>query len=150
MDGWYYLHTNGELIYKPDPEAAADIRDSTFARGLWAIDAEDRLTAWNVLVEALAAGATKARVDVLAHKWRCDDKDAINYAQRVGCSLRRDGNAWMAARHDFEDIQSSPCGFGDTCLEAMADLARVLGYQPALMWPTTFKDLLQVKAVANG
>ncbi len=58
MDGWYYLHTNGELIYKRDLDGtAADIRESTFARALWPMEPSDREGAWRILIEGLAAGA---------------------------------------------------------------------------------------------
>jgi hypothetical protein len=45
IEGWYYLHTNGDLIYKRElGETAADIRESSFARarmGTW-ISGEER------------------------------------------------------------------------------------------------------------
>lgn len=142
FSGWYYLHTNGELIYKPDPEAAADIRESDFARGLWPIDPADRAGAWTLLVEASAAGANPARIVALASKWGCDDDDAAIYAKRVRCVLKRDGAAWCAHRLDFVDLQASPAGFGDTALAAMAHLCNALGYRPSTMWPDTFQRLL--------
>ena len=96
-EGWYYLHTNGELIYKRElGGTAADIRESDFARGLWPCDPGDRELAWRIVVEALAAGANKARVLELAAKWQCDDEDAETYAERVGCNLFMDGNKWCA------------------------------------------------------
>lgn len=148
--GWYYLHTNGELIYKPDPEAAADIRDSDFARGMWPIATKDRAGAWSLLVEACAAGANTARVAELATKWGCDDADAEIYAVRVGCILKRDGAAWCAHRADFENLQASPAGFGDTALAAMADLCRSLGYTPSKMWGSCFQDVLSQDLAAGS
>lgn len=143
IQGWYYLHTNGDLIYKADHDGVvADIRESDFARGLWPRDPTDREGAWNTLVEALAGGARKERVIELAGKWGCDDKDAPHYAGRVFCTLTRDGASWVATRYDFGNLQDSPAGFGDTCLEAMAALAKDLGYQPAKMWGASFKSLL--------
>ena len=143
IQGWYYLHENGELIYKPDSDGmAADIRESPFARGLWACDPSYREGAWTILVESLAAGARKERVLELAHKWNCEDADAPHYAERVKCTLNRDGTAWVATRYDFANLQESPAGFGDTCLEAMAELAKDLGYKPATMWGDSFKRLL--------
>jgi hypothetical protein len=63
IEGWYYLHTNGELIYKRElGETAADIRESPFAKGLWPLDVSDRENAWRICVEGLAAGANRARV----------------------------------------------------------------------------------------
>jgi len=147
LDGWYYLHTNGDLIFKRDfGETAADIRESPFARGLWPVNVGDREGAWNILVEALAGGARPDRITELAAKWGCNDTDAQVYAERVGCQLQRDGSAWHASRKDFIDLQASPNGFGATALEAMAALAKELGYQPAKMWGQSFKQLLAVAA----
>ena len=61
--GWYYLHTNGDLLYKRELEGtAADIRESSFAKMLWPVDSEDRAGAWRIVVEALACGANPERV----------------------------------------------------------------------------------------
>lgn len=150
IQGWYYLHENGELIYKPRPEAAMDIRDSDLARALWPVDPADRLGAWTILVEAVAAGANAGRVRELAAKWGCDDADAAEYAKRIGCALSRDGNQWCATRADFVNLQESPAGFGDTALEAMAELCRSLGYRPAKMWGQSFADLLKAKEASHG
>ena len=140
--GYYYLHTNGDLIYRSGSDSAADIRDSSFAVGLWPIDVEDREGAWNLLVEALASGVSLERIKELAVKWGCDDEDAANYAGRIGCVLGEDCGDKIAMKNDFEDLHNSPCGFGDTYLEAMADLAKQLGYKPSKMWGATFKDLM--------
>lgn len=147
IEGWYYLHTNGELIYKPDHDGtAADIRDSDFARALWPMDRSDRLGAWTILVEGLAAGANLKRVAELAAKWSCDDGDAATYADRVGALVYMNDNKWCATRKDFENLQESPSGWGDTALEALAALAKELGYQPSKMWGISFTDLLKEKA----
>jgi hypothetical protein len=141
--GWYYLHENGALIYKPSADACADIRDSNFARGLWPMHPEDRASAWRIVVEAAAAGALPDRVADLAAKWQCDDEDAAHYAEHIGARLYMDGNAWCATRKDFENLQESPAGFGDTAREALAELAKALGYRPSKMWGATFQDLLR-------
>lgn len=148
--GWYYLHTNGELIYKRElGGTAADIRESPFARAMWPCDPEDREGAWRILVEALALGCSLARIRELADKWGCTDEDARVYAERVGCNLFPDGNAWCATRTDFEDLQSSPAGFGDTCLEAMAELCKELGFKGGKTWNAAFADLLSGKENAQ-
>lgn len=142
--GWYYLHTNGSLIYKPGTgETAADIRDSDFARCLWPMNPQDRMTAWNILVEALALGADKDRVRELSEKWQCDDEDAEYYAKRMQITLQQDGVARMATAPGFTNIQESPVGFGSTSLEAMANLAKDMNLAAGKMWRTTFKDLLE-------
>lgn len=143
ISGWYYLHENGDLIFKKDyPGVAADIRESDFAIGLWPVDSSDREGAWNILVEGLAAGANYGRIQELADKWKCTDTDAENYASRVGVILHIDGDQYCAKRFDFQNIQDSPVGFGNTALEAMAGLCKELGYRPAKMWGSSFKDLL--------
>ena len=138
----YYLHENGELIAKVRMEGIeADFRESPFVKMFWFIDTEDRETAWTLLVEALAAGAKKERVMDLAAKWKCDDEDADIYADRIGVGIVRDGKSWCAHLKDFVNLQESPAGFGDTKLEALADLATNLDYVPQKMWGRSFKEL---------
>lgn len=143
MIGWYYLHENGDLIYKREiGGVTADIRDSSFARALWGFNPNDREDAWQILVEGLAGGANKSRVLELAMKWKCTDDDAKTYADRVGCVLSMDGDQWCATRKDFIDLQESAAGFGPTALEAMSALAKALGFLPSKMWGKSFKQLL--------
>lgn len=40
-------------------------------------------------------------------------------------NLVKDGNAWMATRKDFVNLQESNAGFGDTQEDAVADLVRM-------------------------
>ena len=148
MNGWYYLHTNGDLIYKASPDAHVDIRDSDFARALWPCDPSDRETAWTIVVEALAGGATPSRVKELADKWRCTDEDAKVYAERLGLRLMKDGNAWFASRQDFQNLQESPAGFGERAYEAIADLAKALGYRPSKMWGNSIQMLARRQVVS--
>jgi len=84
VKGYYYLHTDGNLIFKPaavldgDPEYF----NSDFVRRVWPVDAKNRLTAWRVIVEGLAMDADKARVMELAGKWKCDISDLADYMVR--------------------------------------------------------------------
>ena len=143
IEGWYYLHTNGSLIYKRElGGTAADIRESDFARCMWPMDPGDRMGAWNILVEGLALGAKPERVAELAGKWGCDDADADTYADRLGVTMDLDGNAWCAKPQGFENLQDSCAGFGETKLAALADLAKGIGVDAGTMWRTTFADLL--------
>ena len=140
--GWYYLHENNSLIYKKElGDTAADIRESDLAVSMWPCDPSDREMAWSCLVEALSLGATKKRIDELAELWKCSDSDAANYAERLRLNLFMDGNACCATKSDFTNLQESPAGFGDTFLEAMAELCKELGYKGGKMWNATFKDL---------
>lgn len=147
--GYYYLHTNGDLIYKRnlDTGQVADFRESNFVKMFWSFDPEDRSTVWRVLVESLACGANIERVMELADKWECDDEDAkmyVNYLDDT-VKLEMDGGSWCATREDFIDLQESPAGFGDTCLEALGELCKDLGYIPQKMWGNSFENLCEVK-----
>ncbi len=141
IQGYYYLHKNKELIYKNSPDAIVGIRDSDLCHSAWAYDGQ-RQTVWQILVEALSLGADKDRIKELSEKWKCDDFDAINYAEYLGINLDKDGNAKTAFKKDFDNLQESECGFGDTHLEAMADLCKQLGFKGGKVWQNTFKHLL--------
>ena len=124
---FYYLHTNGDLIAKKfRPES-----DSPFVRKVWEIDTRNRLHAWDLIIEAASVGARQDRVEELASKWGLTDEDAQQFVAHTTDSagnpsfkLYRDGNQWCATRVDFENLQESPAGFGDTCLEALIDLRK--------------------------
>ena len=148
MNGYYYLHTNGELIYKPNADPT-DFRDSTFVRHFWPINPAIREMAWNLLIEASALGV-KDRVAELSAKWHCDDKDAAVYAERVGCKLFRDGNQWCATRTDAVNLQESPAGFGVTGLEAMAMLCKEMGFKAQKLWGAGFVSLLARRSMGGA
>lgn len=77
--GWYYLHTNGELIHKRfDPSEDA----SDFVRRVWHVDITDRRCAWRIVLEALAMGSNKPRMRELARKWEITPVDLWNYLSR--------------------------------------------------------------------
>lgn len=148
IEGWYYLHTTGNLIYKPSNDAASDIRESDFARAMWACVPSDRTAAWGILVEALSLGANGERVRGLAKGWGCDDRDAAEYANRIGLTLKMDGSQWCAHPANHINIQEGPAGFGPTALDAMADLCVALGFTGGKMgWHATFGQLVEA---ANG
>lgn len=114
IEGYYYLHTDGNLIYKRDmPGITEDFEESDFVKAYWPIDPTNRLFAWNLLVGALAKGADKYKIRELATKWRCDNVDAKIYAHYAGYDLGYD-TEWSATKDDI-------IGRGKTCLEAMAD-----------------------------
>lgn len=146
--GWYYLHENGSLIYKPSVDAAVDIRDSDLARCMWPMDKSDRKGAWDICVEGLALGADPLRVAELAAKWGCDDADADAYASLLGIRLQLDVSQWCATGPNFINLEESPAGFGYTKLQAMAELAKSMKLGAGKMWRTTFADLLQKTQVA--
>lgn len=148
--GWYYLHTNGSLIFKPDGHnsgVAADIRESDFARCMWPMDPEDRMGAWLIVIEGAALGANPARVSELAKKWGCDETDIDKFAEHAPLKLTLDGNQWCATKVDFINLQESSAGFGATKFDAVVALAKNLGLKPGKMWRATLLDLLKVEPV---
>jgi hypothetical protein len=123
MKGFYYLHENGDLIFKkfrPEEDPGG------FVRRVWTFDAEQRSTAWLLCIEALALGATKARVDELAAKWSLTDDDALIFVEHSNgeLCLSKDGDQWCATFGDFVNLQESQAGFGTTALAALAELAK--------------------------
>ena len=146
LTGYYYLHANGELIFKKDYDAViADFRESDLVIAFWPVDSEDREMAWTILVEALALGAKFERVLELATKWNCDDTDADEYAKRIDVKLERDGDHWCATGPGFINPQESKAGFGVRKLQAMAELAKDMGLKPTKMWGAHFDDLLKAE-----
>lgn len=144
--GYYYLHTNGELIYKRylDNEQVADFRESDFVIMFWPISTDSRLDAWTVLVCASVLGAKAEKIKELAEKWNCNNKDAFNFAEHAGFKLQMDGNAYQATRHDFINPMESPEGYGDIALDAIVELVKVLGYKAdKLGWGKTLLDLFK-------
>ena len=142
IQGWFYLHENMDLIYKPNPDAITDIRESDLCLSAWSWNGE-RPTAWNILIEALSLGANKERIIELAEKWKCNDVDAPNYANYYGIILGSDGNSKTATLQNFINIQESPCGFGDTYLEAMSSLCKDVGFKGGKMWNKSFSDIIK-------
>ena len=146
MKHWYYLHENNELIHKNDYEGiVGDFRESDLVHAFWSFDTEDRESAWDLLVEAGSLGANKERIKELAAKWGCDDNDAKVYCERIGVIAKMDGNMWCCHTEDFINLQESPCGFGETILDALIELCKELGFlRTKLGWHARFAELVKV------
>jgi len=126
MKGYYYLHTNGSMIFKPKIVLDSDplYFDSPFVKKYWFFDSENRTYAWLICIEALSLGADKKRIFELKEKWGLTDEDAVEFATCMKLKIFKDGGQWCAAFFDFVDTQESQCGFGNTALEAFAELAK--------------------------
>lgn len=146
IEGYYYLHTNGDLIFKRDNDGVlGDFRESDFVRAFWPVIIESRESAWDFLVEAASMGANKDRVNDLIKNWKFTDDDAKVYCSRINVNVDKDGNAWCVTKKDFVNPQESPCGYGDTIFEALVDLCKALGFQATkLNWHASFQDLCKV------
>jgi len=103
MEHYYYLHINGDLIHKPyivttrDP----DYFTSDFVKKVWVLDTEKRETAWMLVVEALAMGASRNRIAELEKKWGLTNEDAEIFAKRMKLKITRSGTFFQA--WDLED-----------------------------------------------
>lgn len=118
---YYYLHTNGSLIYKrfrPD--------QSDFVRRIWAVDLRDRGTGYLMLVEAAALGADMRRVLDLAAHWGMDGDDGKLFCDRAGfdCTPHESpaGNGFVV-RHR-EDGPERTAGEGSSPLLALISYVR--------------------------
>ena len=141
LDGWMYLHQNGNLIYKRnlDNSTREDIQSSDFSRAVWPFDKSNRLDAWTILVEAGAVNADKARITELAQEWQCTDTDASVYAECVGIRLQHIANTWWAlpSRQD-----SHYAGYGESALDALIMLCREMHFKASKHSANTFEALL--------
>lgn len=114
--GFYYLHENGDLIYKrTQPEL-----DSPFVKRIWPVYPEDRACAWIICIEALALGASKERVNELVNKWGLTNEDAFLFAQHLKFELLQVPEGWRV-RYS-EDTREA---VAETPLEAFAAFAKV-------------------------
>jgi len=139
IEGYYYLHTNGDLIYKRDLDGTvADLRDSDFVVAFWPFDPESRGGAWRIVVEAEVAGANPDRIQHLARHWGCDDEDAAMYASTLGVQLEKVNGRWRAT---VTKAAGTYYGEGVTALEAFQRLASIIGYRPSKMWGKEFHRL---------
>lgn len=66
----------------------------------------------------LPEGVTQKDIDGIG------EPNALTFEDEI---YGEDGNQVTCVRHDFIDLHNSPCGFGDNCSEALADLIRQEG-----------------------
>ncbi len=82
--GHYYLHENGNLIYKPlFTTSQADLVESPCVKKFWYIEKGDRKVAWTIVIEALASGADLPRIKALANLWGLTAEDLCTYIPKV-------------------------------------------------------------------
>lgn len=147
--GYYYLHTNGTLLFKhaylDGAEQEFEFRESPFAVMFWKVDAQRREDMWRVLIEALALGGEPQGITKLANMAGCNDHDAKVYAERIGVRVDSPGSAfkWGAITRRERTSGMNHTGFGGTALEAMADLCKNMGYRANKVWPVSFEQLVR-------
>ncbi|HUT88725.1 MAG TPA: hypothetical protein VMY37_04465 [Thermoguttaceae bacterium] len=87
MPGYYYLHVNGDMIYKPHGDPA-DFAESDFVRCWWPVDKTDRGAGWKVVLEGFALGGNEQRLVELANKFGLTYEDSIQMLGRVHPTAR--------------------------------------------------------------
>lgn len=126
--GYYVLHSDQRLEFAPDgTDVVINLDNDDTVIRYWPVQRFDRLTIWNMLIEALSLGADHRRVKHLMDRWGCTDADAQEYIKRIGgVYLHHEPFVDWIARCDKEGVT----GHGDTALGAMACLCRNLGFDP--------------------
>lgn len=125
---FFYLHANGDLIYKSQAEER-DFLESPFALAYWPVDTLNRANAWSILVEAGAMGATPEALQRLQAAWSCDDGDGLVFAGLCGLQLQINHSRGQC----ICDIPGAVGAVvsGNSVLSALVELARFLGTRSA-------------------
>jgi hypothetical protein len=84
---FYYLHRNGNILKWVPGESDATPDPSFFASHFviryWELDLDNRMDAWNFVIESLACGARPEQVMKITAKWGLTKEDAVAYMSRV-------------------------------------------------------------------
>ena len=83
MYGYYYLHKNKHIIFKP----AIVANDPTYFRSpfiikVWKVDVLDRIIGWKIILESLALGANVEDVKELCIKWEMTPQSSYEFMSR--------------------------------------------------------------------
>ncbi len=84
--GFYYLHKDGSLIFKPAAVAQSiydSYFDSSFVKKVGELDLSDRLCAWRIVLEGFFYGAKEDRLIELAERWKLTFEDSIELLKRT-------------------------------------------------------------------
>lgn len=130
--GFYYLHTEGALIFKRfDEQRERDLIESPFVSCYWPFDSGNRAHAWQIVICATVAGVHPDRVRVLREMWGCAEEDADKFAEYLGITLGEDQGMMRAVRlaTPMSD-EKVIVGSGKTKFEALVDLAKAVGWKP--------------------
>jgi hypothetical protein len=83
---YYYLHENGSLIGKNpaavDALGAWNYFDSSFVKKWWFLDLENRLDAWNFVLDAAELGASESDLKKLYKDWGLTQADSNMFMLR--------------------------------------------------------------------
>lgn len=144
--GYFYLHTNRELIYKPDIDGRLkeDLDSSDLVTAYWPVASDDRESLWTCLVEAAARGANPEKIEFMVKTHGMDSADAVMYAERIGFKLAGSDvrKLWAAFSSNFVDQRHSGIGLGETAFDAIVELCRSL---TALYAKQATSNLLEAK-----
>lgn len=123
--GYYYLHTNGELIYKPygrEYNPIQDFEESPFVVAYWLINTNNRADAYNMLIRANMLEANHERIDELLTKWNMTNEDTKNYCKAFGIRWGQKGELFTASAEKPETKEESAIvGEASTLFYALCD-----------------------------
>lgn len=147
IKGYVCMKQNGDLDYIFKSKISEDdLINHNSIKMYWEYSHEDIADSWDILIEAIAVEANEKEIKMLSNAWGLDDKEAQTYAKLRKIKLFKDGNQWCATKSNFKDLQSSPSGFGDTCLDAIGELCKNLGFKVSKSkGRVRFVDLLKDK-----
>lgn len=122
---YYYLHENGDLIYKnPKAYSTEDFEESPFVKIYWIIDLENRLDAYHMLISASICGAKQDRIDDLKKKWGITDKDTQVYCDYVNIVYKETENGWIVYGGGLTKGEIKIYGRGNNLFSAVVDFYR--------------------------
>lgn len=122
---YYYLHVNHDLIHKSKHFNTSGFEESSFVVTWWLVDLNNRLDSYNMLIAAYILGAEEKRIFELAKKWGITNSDVPNYLERMGLKWEMDGSDYCVKIEDFEDLNVSQVGFGESLFEAVLQFFKV-------------------------
>lgn len=126
--GFFYLHTNGELIYKPEATISRrqDLEESDFVVQYWPVASNHRTSLWTCLIEAAARGANQSCIDHMKKTHDITNEDAAGFARALDFKLVGNGRFFVAFNYNFIDQKHSAIGFGETAFDAIIDFQKRL------------------------
>lgn len=126
--GYYYLHVNGNLIWKRyiDDKQEEEIYNSDLVKKFWTIRENERESLWAVAIEAYCWGneVTAPQVEEFSIKHNLSNLDGEFFAERAGMYVAQSSDSVYTVGF-IGDIGATPqIGTGKNALKAFIDLAR--------------------------
>lgn len=125
MKTTYYLHINGNLIYKPHANID-DLLDSDFVVKFWELDTDNRGTAWLMLIEASLLGATESRINQLREIWDIDNRpeEIADFCKYANLDVKFEGGKYEVREGvDGSNLVGVDTDFFKACVDLSMKIA---------------------------